>query len=279
MKIVRRILSLLLPVALLMSFAPSGAAEGYTYTVRLFAGNRGTIGGQSVVVYEGLHIGDRVTFYIEDVTLESNSKYYVRGFRESGRDNDTVDAPSFTVTGDRDYVVAYGVRGRQVAYTVRFLDAAGQPLLPDATYHGNVGDKPVAAFRYIEDCRPRYYNVTKTLSANAAENVLVFTYDKTESTVPSGSTAAPAVTRPPSSGTTATAVGGTTTTAAPPASSAPAEMMDLDADAAASEPFGNPSQAGTVPLWAWIAAGTLFVSLLLLLVLMRRRKRRSGDER
>lgn len=173
-----KILCLLLALLILAALALPVCAAEYTYTVRLFAGNCGTINGQQVVVIDGLHYGDRVTFRLEDVQVEASSKYYVRGFRESGRDNDTVGAASFVVTGDRDYVVAYGVKGNLVAYTVRYLDSDGKALLAESTFYGNVGDKPVVAYRYVDGYQPRYYNVTRTLSENAAENIFTFYYDK-----------------------------------------------------------------------------------------------------
>lgn len=44
------------------------------------------------------------------------------------------------------------------------------------TFYGNVGDKPVVAYTYIDGYTPEYRNLTKTLSANAAENVFTFNY-------------------------------------------------------------------------------------------------------
>ncbi len=167
----------------LMLTTPAAAATGegaYTYTVRILAGAQGTIGGEEMVEYTGLSYGDRVTFDIGRVVLEDESKYYVRGIRESGRDNDTVATPSILVTGDVDYVVAYGIPGSTVAYTINYQDADGNTLYPSATYYGNVGDKPVVAFQYIDGYQPQAYNLTKTLSENAADNVFTFVYTAVE---------------------------------------------------------------------------------------------------
>ena len=129
---------------------PAKAAPGdYTYTIRLYSGQQGTFAnGQRVLTYEGLSYGSTVTFNPNDgnVVLNNGSKYYIKGIRESGRDNNTVSSPSFTVVGDRDYVVAYGLRGNMVAYTVNYVDITGSALAPSETYYGNVGDKPVVAF-------------------------------------------------------------------------------------------------------------------------------------
>ncbi|HBA47393.1 MAG TPA: hypothetical protein DCZ91_06265 [Lachnospiraceae bacterium] len=161
---------------LLVSLPPMEAEAKYTYTIRIFSGQQGTIGGGEVIVYSGLDYGSRVNFNLRDVTLNDNSKYYVKGIRQSGRDNNTAGTTSFKVTEDRDYVVAYGLLTEAVAYTINYLDAAGNPLLPSETYYGNVGDQPVIAYLYIEGYQPQAYNLTRTLSDNAAENVFDFIY-------------------------------------------------------------------------------------------------------
>lgn len=170
---------LLLCVLSLAMSVPALAAEGeaYTYTVRIYSGQQGVIDGGEVKVYEGLSYGERVIFNMSEVALVDGSKYYVKGLRESGRDNNTVmENASFMVTGDRDYVVAYGLLNDAVAYTIRYEDAEGNTLAPSETYYGNVGDKPVIAYLYIEGYQPQAYNLTKTLDANAAENVFTFIY-------------------------------------------------------------------------------------------------------
>ena len=174
------------------------AAEGYTYTVTFYPGNHGTFngtGGISVpggadagvsvwvegqaIKVGGLKKGDMVSFDAAlwgAVALEEGSRYYVKGIRLSGRDNNTVDTPAFRVEGDRDYVVAYGIRGDMTGYTVNYQDEAGNELAPSRSYYGNVGDKPVVAFLYVEGYEPMAYNLTKTLVSNEAENVFTFVY-------------------------------------------------------------------------------------------------------
>ncbi len=175
---------------------PVSAAEDYTYTLRLFAGAQGTIDGSviqrltdagatvsildgEVCVITGLHYGEQVVFDIQKgVGLDSASKYYRKGFRVSGEDTDSsrLANPSVTVTGDADYVVAYGIQGETVAYTVAYRDAEGNDLYPSAVYYGNVGDKPVVAYQYIEGWQPQAYNLGKTLAADASENLFTFIY-------------------------------------------------------------------------------------------------------
>lgn len=177
------------------------AAENgkYSYTVTLSAGNQGSFAGtESVRVQSAeakvslddgkititdLKQGDTVALnVVKDgvVSMEQDSKYYVRGVRLSGRDNDnakTTASAAFTVDEDADYVVAYGIRGDMVAYTVNYRDAQGNTLASSETYYGNVGDKPVVAYHYIEGYQPQAYNLTKTLSNDASENVFTFVYN------------------------------------------------------------------------------------------------------
>ena len=87
-----------------------------------------------------------------------------------------MSATTFRVTGDADYVVAYGIKGNLVSYTVKYQDASGKQLAPDRVFYGNVGDKPIVAYQYVENYVPQALALTKTLSANAAENVFTFVY-------------------------------------------------------------------------------------------------------
>lgn len=187
--------------AILLSRPYTAAAEEYTYTVTFYPGNHGSFenAGQvsvdnhrsgsvyriacesDAVTVSGLRAGDVVSFDAAmegAVNLGGESKYYVKGIRMSGRDNSTVDTSAFRVEGDRDYVVAYGIRGDMTSYVVNYQDTEGNTLSPGRTGYGNVGDKPVIAFLYIEGYQPQAYNLTKTLSANAAENVFTFTYSR-----------------------------------------------------------------------------------------------------
>ena len=148
----------------------------YTYKVTLSAGNKGTINGQNKIEKKDIASGSTVTFNLNDIQV-TDDKYYVKGIRLSGRDNDeALAAPSFTVDKDTDYVVAYGIKGNMVAYTVNYQDASGKSLAESQTFYGNVGDKPVVAYRYVENYIPDALALTKTLSDNESENVFTFTY-------------------------------------------------------------------------------------------------------
>ncbi len=168
--------ALIAAILLTLALCITASAADYTYTVRFYSGGQGTFSGREWVVFENLNYGDRVTFNRNSVQLEDSSKYYIKGIRESGKDNNTVGLTSFIVTCDQDYVVAYGILGNAVQYTVRYVDRYGNQLAPDDVYYGNVGDKPVVAYRYIEGYQPQYYNITGTLHENASDNVFTFVY-------------------------------------------------------------------------------------------------------
>ena len=193
MKVFKKLLTVLLTGALVLGLSMNAfAAEEYEYTVTFYAGNQGSFNGASGVtasggtvsassdkiVVSGLKLGDVVGFNAQSgVSLNDSGKYYVQGIRLGGRDNDTVAASVFTVTEDTDYVVAYGIRGNVTSYTVNYQNANGTALAASQTFYGNIGDKPVVAYQYIDGYIPNALGLTKTLSANEAENVFTFVYE------------------------------------------------------------------------------------------------------
>lgn len=193
-RLVKGLLSVMMLTALVAQpvFAaetePSDAAP-YTYSVTLSAGNQGNFGGTDIVEVTGVGAGAlSVDFsaYRDQLQIE-DEKYYAKGIRLSGRDNSDASYSPTWATGavmeDTDYVVAYGMTGDMVAYTVQYLDEEGNELLPAETYYGSVGDKPVVAFQYIEGYLPQAYNLTKTLSANEADNIFPFVYTPSYETI------------------------------------------------------------------------------------------------
>ncbi len=195
MKMLKRMLYTALCLCLLLTTAlpVSAREEEYTYTVRFFAGKQGTFQSGEMMAFEGLHYGDRINFYYNAVTLNDNSKYYIRGIRESGKDNsDSFQTSSFVVTGDMDYVIAYGILGDATSYTIHYVDGDGNSLAPSETYYGNVGDRPVVAYIYIEGWMPQAYNMTQTLQSDPAENVFTFVYTRLEQPTPPAPGPAPA---------------------------------------------------------------------------------------
>lgn len=212
MKKLRQILTFVVAFSMMFqcSLLSVFADDEYTYTVTFYAGNQGTFAdGAGKIVMSNLKYGAFVSFDVQKdgvVTLNNSDKYYVKGLRKSGRDNsetDELEASRYSVTvkDDADYVVAYGIKGNQVAYTVNYQDANGKELLASNTYYGNVGDKPVVAYQYVEGYTPQALALTKTLSENSAENVFTFRYTPIGTTV---------VTIPGETTTVTTVVPGTT---------------------------------------------------------------------
>lgn len=193
MKIWKRIFMAVLTVALLLvpSFGclavetdgngqTSGKYDGYTYKVTFSAGVQGTFeDGTDLMSVEEIPAGAKVFFTAQEaVEQDASSKYYVKGVRLAGRDNSEAEMAALTVTvnEDADYVVVYGIKGEQVSYTVNYVDESGNKLAESDVFYGNVGDKPVVAYKYIPDYAPTVFGFTKTLSANEAENVFTFVY-------------------------------------------------------------------------------------------------------
>lgn len=166
-----------------LAFVPAqahAAKDPYKYTVRLYSGAQGSFtDGTDCIIYSNLTPGSQLSFHQGDVKLDDNTKYYVRGWKVSGRDNDTTSEllASLTVTSDLDLVVSYGILGDNVGYTVRYVDAAGNELFPTESFYGNVGESPMLAYRYIEGYLPQAYNLTGELLADASQNVYTFTYE------------------------------------------------------------------------------------------------------
>lgn len=190
-------LMLVLFVPLCIKGWPTDAAPLYTYTVTISAGNQGSFPNESGIGVDntasgsdyqikndgktiritGLQYGDVVSCNAPGMTkLSDNSKYYVKGIRESGRDNNTVSASAFKVTKDTDYVVAYGIPGELTEYSIYFVDEDGAELAPSQTYFGNVGDEPVIAYLYIDGYVPATYTESQKLVSDASKNVFIFVY-------------------------------------------------------------------------------------------------------
>lgn len=188
----------------------------YTYKVTLSAGNKGTINGQNKIEQADIASGSTVTFNLNDIQV-TDDKYYVKGIRLSGRDNEEALASPVldNVTGDADYVVAYGIKKDMVAYTVNYQDASGKALAESQTFYGNVGDKPIVAYQYIENYIPDALALTKTLSNNVSENVFTFTYkpgatDRVVTTTTTITTTVPGTATPGTGTGNAGTAGGTT---------------------------------------------------------------------
>lgn len=235
MKKIAKLVSVLLLAVLMASLCASAwAVDTTTYKVRIYAGNQGTLNGGNTVVEATYNYNDPVS--LPSVAVKDN-RYYVKGFREAGKDNSTYNTTSFTVKRDIDYVVAYGMKSTAVEYTVNYVTEEGETLFPSQTYFGNAGDKPVVAFRYIEGYQPQAYNLTKTLTSNPADNVFTFTYlpieaEVTTTTIPAGNPAGIPVVNPAGNVPGGAGANAGNAGAAP---AQPEEIIDLDVPLAAPD--------------------------------------------
>lgn len=175
MKRLKKLFIMMMSLTVFLSLAYTQVCA-YGYKVTLYTGNQGTINSQNEMSIN-VSKGQMVSLDLSQIELPQDSKYYVKGIRLSGHDSvDNLDPATFVVNGDLDYVVVYGVKGNQVAYTIRYVDENGKQLSEDTVLYGNVGDKPVVAYKYIDSYIPQAYTLTKTLVENEKENVFTFTY-------------------------------------------------------------------------------------------------------
>ena len=207
MKNIYRLFTIVLSVILLSGmgclsvFAADEFGEDYkaTYTISVYSGKEGSFGGDTVKTVEA-NYGDTVTVDLDggvtvagskkldlDFAVNGDSKYYPRGLKDAGHDNDETSRLGYrvinrTVTEDMSFSVAYGLKGGMVKYTVRYIDEDGNVLHPTGTYYGMEGDYPVVSFKYVEGYAPDAYNLGKTLSKNEADNVFTFTYSESDLT-------------------------------------------------------------------------------------------------
>ena len=298
MKTVRRVLALVFLMALMLSLGTTAFAEvdPNNYTVRIFAGNMGTIDGGDVRTQKVpiTAPGTALNYKNDDVTVKDD-RSYVRGIRYAGQDNATVFTgnPPGGIVEDMDFVVAYGIKSSAVRYTVNYVSTGGATLAPSETYYGNIGDKPVVAFVYVEGYQPQAYNLTKTLVEDEGSNVFTFTYSQVTTTVvpqviPGGvAPVQPAQNQQPA--------GQQQPAAEQPEAQAPAEPETIiDLDVPLAEPEAQPTEPGTAATQptepekpteaktaAWIpyvlGLGGLALLLASLAALSRRRKAANGD--
>ena len=151
-------------------FLRAGVSEAdYNYRVRVSGGLYGTVTAGAEQVF-----APGETWYPDSAPLTvTNDRYYFKGYHISGHEE---LVGSLVVDSDLDLVASYGIKGDTVAYTVRYETADGTTLAPARTNYGNPGDKPVVSYVYVEGYQPQARNLTKTLTANAADNVLRFVY-------------------------------------------------------------------------------------------------------
>ncbi len=241
---VKRVTAILMILCLILSVGAASYADTQ-YTVNIYSGDpaTGTFSGLQKSDLSGTYsYGATISFQNSSVTVNDSTKYYVKGLREAGKDNSTYEADKvITVTKDEDYVVAYGVVGAQIPYTIYYrLKGTTTDLAASETYYGNPGDKPVASYKYIEGYTPVYKQITQTLEAGKSYS-WVFEYvasPVTTVTVYQASTGGAV-----SAGTTATNSNASTTAAASAANAANA--ASAASAAGTTSTTGSTSTTGT----------------------------------
>ena len=168
------------------AFAADDDASGsYEYVVKIYPGLKGTYKGNAKVTTLHKKLGESVSMNVYTDVEVTDDRYYARGFRIAGHDHDEMEGETisgftvmnFKVEQDVNYVVAYGIKGEMVPYTIRYVDdASGKSIEDEDTYYGMPGDKPVVSFKYIEGYEPKVFNLTKKLTKDASQNVFEFRY-------------------------------------------------------------------------------------------------------
>ena len=306
MRFLKKALPLLLILCVFLSVSSTASAE-YDYTVRIYAGNEGAIDGGTVRIIPGVKAGTDLDFDAGAVTVFNPDKYFVKGLRESGRDNhDHIYTNSIPVNHDVDYVVAYGIYGSRVSFTLICVDANTGRELARETHYGNIGDEILIKSPYINRYRPQASYVHRTLEFSSEERTLLY-YPITQTTTPpvTPTSPAPQVTPQPGGDQTPPTEGGgeggqigaggqNPGATTPGAGGLPQEdypetedVLDMDVPLAAPEASTAPAQNAStqkrkaLPLWALILAAVSVVGLIVLLfwyLLFYRKKKWSEEE-
>ena len=281
---IRRFILPLVAVLLLNVFALSVSAEDTYYTVTVSSGLHGTFEDGTTKKEVQIKAGtdwNPGNFVIADEDIDDT--YYFRGYHVAGIEGTLAGAQ--TIDQDMVFVATYGIENDLVEYYVNYVDEYGNELLPRATFHGNVGDKPVVAYVYIENFAPNTRNFTGTLSK---DTVTEFTFEYHRVASPGT-----IIEYEEGPGTTGGGTGGgagggeeggnsEVTPGGEVTPDIPVDIIDIDdPDTPTTQPDDNTdngetdhnNQGGT-SIWLYaglIATGGLLL-LLLLLLLLRRRK-------
>ena len=191
-------------------------ADGFNFNqeaVKAIFGDSASINGESVVIPH-VSYGTHYDVVLNDANHNSylinepsevrddGLIYYVKGLRVSGDDAiigsevtdkkdvfgnnilEYTDVAQIDIKGDESYVVAYGV-GQAVQYKVRYLDEAGNNLIPDDDKFGAKGRKCYVPSKHIDGYKPDA--LFKTNSKGLAKgDVFTFVYSENPVTVVTG---------------------------------------------------------------------------------------------
>ena len=187
----KKILSKVFAFALLFSLVilPVRAADDdYDYTVTIFGGLHGTVKSVNPVndQYIDVQTADKIVLKVPkgyrwnpndfEVTVNDQKYFWGLEFQFAGKE----DSPAFDfeVDTDVDIVPIYRTAYNAVEYTVRYLHVGDNAeVYPQQTFYGNVGEKPVIAYKYKEGYIPTAYNETRTIDEDPSKNVFTFYYE------------------------------------------------------------------------------------------------------
>ena len=214
------------------------AEQGYEYTITVYTGNVGRLSNGSGTK-EVFTFKENVWVNLEDygkagkkVVPNNPDKYFVKGIRLAGRDNEELAALTFPATKDAMYCVVYGKNQNLTTYTVYYKDQQGKDLLPPKTFQCNINDKMVVSYAYIENYQPDAYNKTKTFTEDITKNTITFVYYPVQQQTNNTTVVQP--------GTTGGNTGGTNTNQNANATPAPTETPEPT-----PSPTPGPDGAGT----------------------------------
>ena len=109
---------------------------------------------------------------VKDDRYYCNNEYHISGIEGA------VEAQE--IKEDMIFVATYRIKGDLVGYTVHYVDESGAMLLPDSTFHGNIGEEAVLAYKYVDGYIPNTYSQAHVLSDDPGKNVFTFTYRRAE---------------------------------------------------------------------------------------------------
>lgn len=258
------VLCLVAALALPAFAAETTDEDAYSYVVRIFPGDKGTIDGGTDPIVKEVEAGyewTRSDFDYRSQAASKTDRYYVSGMRESGKDNNTNGAykgGAFTVDHDIDLVISYAIKGSDVAYTINYVDVdSGTSLRDSETYYGNVGDKPAVAYLYIEGYVPQYKNITGTLQSDASANEWTFYYvKKDDGNVKTSSKSGSVKTQSTGTSGSATTTGGSSTGTSASTATGSSTTTNSTATGSSTTTNSTASESGTATGTAAANTGT-----------------------
>ena len=173
------------------------SVSAYSYEISLSSGNGEFSGGtirtklpavNTVIVDQAnntITVGDRVytLTVMPDGKAPAESKYFMAGVKLAGDDNSGANTSEIKLDGmykdkDLEFVVAYGMKGSMVSYTIHYVGTDGTEIRDADTFYGVAGDNVVVSYKYVDGYIPQALTGVATLSSNAADNDFTFVYDE-----------------------------------------------------------------------------------------------------